>query len=183
MIIPGMDWPASGGGVAVVFPEQPAKKGPLWTVYWFAVQADGEGFIELTPHPVYRHAGTFANTELPPDYDPIAGYGRIGFDQDGRLVEPGEPHVRGACCTPDGCFIVTALECEYYESVFLGPGTTCDTRPCGDHPLKGGCCLKGGCEDHSWVNCVLLGGHFLGEGVPCDSVPCPDPEESPRGGS
>lgn len=178
MIFPGMDWPASGGGVGVTFPDQPAKVGELSTVYWFAVQSEGEGFIELTPHPVYRLAGSFADDDTPPRTEPITGYGRIGFDQAGFLPEPGERHYRGACCTPDGCHIVTALECEHYESIFLGPGTDCESRPCSDHALRGGCCLEGGCEDHTWVNCVLLGGHFLGEGVMCGSMPCPDPETS-----
>ncbi len=177
MIIPSQEWPASGGGVSLPFPAHMTKAGELASIYWFAVLSDGEGFLELTPHPVYRLGGTFVDAEMPPREESITGYGRIGFDQDGYLPMPGESHLRGACCTPEGCWIRTELECRHYEGVFLGVGAGCGSEPCGDFALKGGCCLQEGCEEHTWMNCILLGGHFLGEGVLCDSVPCPDPEE------
>jgi len=181
VVIPGMEWPASGGGIAVPFLEDALRTDELNPIHWFAVMSDGPGYFEVTPHPVYRHAGTFA-LDIPPIEEPITGYGRIGFDQDGHTPMPGERHVRGVCCTPDGCFIVSELECDHYESVFLGPAATCESRPCGDHALRGGCCLADRCEMHTWMNCVLLGGHFLGEGVPCDSLPCPAQDMSPDEG-
>ncbi len=181
MIVPGMEWPASGGGVGVPYLEETPKDTQLNTMYWFAVQSDGPGFFEVTPHPVYKLAGTFGSV-MPTTEEAITGYGRIGFDQDGRLPVPGERHVRGVCCTPEGCWVVSELECEHYESVYLGPEASCGSRPCGDQALRGGCCLGGVCEEHTWMNCVLLGGIFLGEGVPCDSLPCPVPDNDEKEG-
>lgn len=181
IIIPGMDWPASGGGVSVPFLGDVLKTEELSTIYWLAALSDGPGVLEVTPNPVYRHAGTFA-LDMPLIEEPITGYGRIGFDQDGALPVPDARHVRGVCCTPDGCWMLSELECDHFESVFLGPEARCESRPCGDHALRGGCCLSSGCEEHTWMNCVLLGGDFLGEGVPCDSLPCPGTDSlSPKG--
>jgi len=171
--LPNMGWPASDGGISVV--NQPFKlalKGKPVPLYWFAVSSKEPGFLEIVPNPNPQLGGKFGNTDALAFLSPVAGYGRIGFDADGYVPEPGSRPPEGACCL-DICYALAKNECDFYQGIFLGSGTTCDNDPCGPDALKGACCLTGGCEMFTLLDCARLGGVSLGEAVSCGNRPCP----------
>jgi hypothetical protein len=171
--LPNDGWPASGGGNSVANSHAKlAESGKPVSIYWFAVSAKGPGFFETTPNPGQNFGGKFGNTDIPAHLEPIAGYGKIGFDLDGFAPAPGHPAVKGACCT-DACWPLSEIECTFFKGIFLGPGATCTNEPCGPTPLTGACCLATGCEMFSLLDCAKMHGISLGEGVSCGSRPCP----------
>lgn len=48
----------------------------------------------------------------------------------------GEPPPVGACCTPDECYLLDAVECIDEGGVYLGDGRTCYPDPCGSTPAR-----------------------------------------------
>lgn len=175
MAISMAGWPASGGGISVHIPSEVETRSRVIPLYWFAVLSKGPGSIELTPHPMPKLAGRFVTIEVPYEQEPIVGYGRIGFNQDGFEPSPGPRAVLAPCCVKDECWLLARPECETYHGDFLGVGMTCDNRPCRDDAYLGGCCLPEGCKMLTLVDCSRDGGSPLGEGVQCDSLPCPKP--------
>ena len=173
-------WPASNGGMSVHVMPEAIKSGRMVPVYWLAISCKGKGSFEVIPHPVPKLAGRFVGVEVPYSQEPIAGYGRIGFDSDGFVPVPAARAEVAPCCVDD-CYLLTKPECELYGGDFLGYGKTCDNIPCRDDAYLGGCCLPGGCQMLSLRDCARSGGTSLGEGVKCGDVPCPD--SSPGKGS
>lgn len=171
-------WPASNSGLSVHVPAEVEKRSRVIPLFWLAVLSKGKGSLELTPHPVPKLAGRFVTVEVPYGQEPIIGYGRIGFDQDGFVPQPGDPGVVAPCCCVDGCWLLTKQECSLYRGDFLGIGMTCDNSPCRDDAYLGGCCLSDGCKMLTLVDCSRSGGIPLGEGARCDSLPCPQPTGS-----
>jgi hypothetical protein len=167
-------WPASNGGMSVHYPAEGDRRSRVIPLYWFALMGKGEGSFELIPNPLSKLAGRFVSIEVPYQQEPIAGYGRIGFDSDGFVPTPGARAVVAACCV-EQCWLLTKQECEQYHGDFLGIGMTCDNLPCRDDARAGACCLSTGCEMLTLVDCARGGGTPLGEGARCDSVPCPQP--------
>jgi hypothetical protein len=168
-------WPASNGGMSVHIADEGVKKSRIIPLYWFAIMSKGKGSVELIPHPVPKLAGRFVTAEVPYQQEPIAAYGRLGFESDGFVPTAGARPVMGSCCV-DQCWLLTRQECEQYRGIYLGDGMTCDHDPCRDDAYLGGCCLPSGCEMLSLVACSREGGTPLGEGVRCDSLPCPQPK-------
>lgn len=167
--IPESEWPKSDSGVALAI--SPFYIGNKFPIYWFVLSASGAGYFELTPHPNRKHGGQFGTPERKPRLEPIADYGKIGFDLEGYVPRPGPRAVRGVCCM-ELCMYFTKLECDYYKGTYLGTVGSCDENPCDEGAKRGACCLKSGCELHTWLDCVRLGGRYFGAGSTCDSVSC-----------
>lgn len=85
----------------------------------------------------------------------------------------------GACCTGDGCSVVTLVECLGIPGgTWLGSDTSCDECPTIE---TGACCLQdgfafGGCLQTDFMTCDSLGGDWLGVGTDCIGCePAPQP--------
>lgn len=126
--LPEATWPSSGTGTAVTW--NVAQTTHLTQAYWFAAYTEIEfpEHMSLIPHPV--GGGMFADDAVPANLDPIAGYGRFGFYEDGH-APCSLSEVEGACCLPGGaCDVRTRAECDAASGQYLGDNTTCVTDPC-----------------------------------------------------
>lgn len=123
------DWPDSGEGTAITWNE--AQTDHLVEVYWFVGYNyyDVQTEFRLATYPV-GGPGLFADDSIPANLDPIAGYGILGFNVDGFLPCPGVAPSTGACCTSDGCEILTEDLCLAQGGEYIGDDTTCDSDPC-----------------------------------------------------
>jgi hypothetical protein len=102
---PTANWPASGSGLQVFW--DPPRLETLAEVCWFAgysYPAPATADFWLGPHPAA--GGMFVDDLVPPNLDPIAGYGTLGFNQPGQPVCVGWNY--GACCHVDGTCSVTS---------------------------------------------------------------------------
>ncbi|MEM7229882.1 MAG: FG-GAP repeat protein [Planctomycetota bacterium] len=76
----------------------------------------------------------------------------------------------GACCTADGCLLMTADDCVDTNGVFEGVGTVCSASTCSE-PEGGACCAPAGCVDgFNPQSCEQIGGVYLGLASTCDAV-------------
>ncbi len=164
----GPGWPAPDTGTSVVyiFP----KETTLAELYWFG----GYWYNSPTPaifasrsHP--DQGGNFADDSVPAILDPIAGYGTIGFGEDGVVACPEAPPIQGACCAPDGtCTVTSQQEC---TGQWQGPDTNCEPNPCVQ-PATGACCVGEVCTITTQTECS---GTWQGAGTVCDPNPCITP--------
>jgi hypothetical protein len=84
---------------------------------------------------------------------------------------------RGACCflDPTGpqCAVMSEIECEQLQGLYLGDGTTCDPNPCEP---TGACCygVPTQCIVTTQTECLnTYNGTYIGDNVPCTPDPCP----------
>lgn len=169
--VPGGEYPASGTGTGFTF--RPIKTGRCIPVAWFVVSARGPGYFEVTPHPRPELAGRLASPTAPPRLSPITGYGRVGFELDGSIPEPGTTLPMGSCCLDDACFQTTEAECTFYKGQYLGTTVTCaPDNFCRADADRGACCLPSGCAQKTRRDCLAAGGTFLGELKPCTADAC-----------
>ena len=95
---PTANWPASGSGLQV-FWDSP-RVGTLDEVCWFegyGYPAPSTAEFRVVPHP--NAGGFFVDDLVPPNLDPVAGYGTLGFNKPGQPVCGG--WLFGACCHVD----------------------------------------------------------------------------------
>jgi len=155
------NWPQTDTGSSVTW--DTAQTSLACRVYYFTayMYSATPSLFELIPHPA--QGGYFGDDSLPAVLDPIAGYGKLGFDMDGSLpAQGGDP---GACCDRGTgiCAIISAQSCG--NNIFKGPGTSCSPDPCG----VGACCGLGDffCADKTRAQCDAVGGVFLGLETSC----------------
>ncbi len=155
-------WPGSGSGDAVIWDS--AQTTILVECYWFAgYVSGGSGTCTLGPNPTL--GGNFTDDAVPPNVDPIAAYGAMGFEIGGTDPCPGPG---GACCFPDGtCIIYTARVCAAEGGSYQGDNTTCRPNPCPAN--VGACCTCGTCTMTTQAGCT---GYWLGQNSTCSPNPC-----------
>ncbi len=80
-----------------------------------------------------------------------------------------QPALAGfACCTPDGCVMVSSeMECNALGGVSF-PNQTCDGNWCS----PGACCSEDSCVFADAWNCVINGRDYIGPGISCFDDPC-----------
>ncbi|MCC7141484.1 MAG: hypothetical protein IT349_05215, partial [Candidatus Eisenbacteria bacterium] len=165
-------WPNSGEGTAITW--NTAKTSAVTEAYWFAgynYYAPDPTTFALRSHPT--QGGNFADDSVPALLDPIADYGRLGFDQEGYVPCSVPPPQTGACCAADGsCSVLSASGCAQAGGVYQGDETVCEPNPC---PPAGACCAADtGCQVLTSELCALAGGIWQGAGSGCDPNPCLD---------
>ena len=170
----GSGWPGSDTGTALTWNEPQTAK--LTPVYWFAgynYYAPQQGNLSVRAHPT--QGGYFADDSIPAILDPIAGFGRLGFNQTGYLPCPGMPSEPGACCFPDGtCSVLDPSLCFDGGGVFQGSNTTCSPNPCPAPPPTGACCFPHhGCQVLYQSVCENQGGSYSGDHTDCEPNLCP----------
>lgn len=166
--MPGPGWPGTDTGDTVVFTD--TQTTTLVELYWFAGYAYNgvPSIFALRDHPDPSYGGRFMDDAAPqPDFDPIAGYGTLGFNQPGRVWCPDE-NLFGACCVGEICTLTCESGC---QGQWMGPFTTCDPNPCFFEP--GACCTGEECITLTPDGCDRIGGTYMGDGTTCDPNPCP----------
>jgi len=167
-------WPDPGTGASLIF--QNTQTQPLDEIYWFAgYNYDGTpSRFTLTPHPDPNLGGNFVDDSAHPVSDPIAGYGSLGFDEDGAAACP---LGTGACCDlkHGTCSIQTLADCNALGNHDYMGTSSCSPNPC---PTRGPCCMGGlsqTCQQMNPDSCVAQGNAFLGLcGQTCPGdPPCP----------
>ncbi|MEZ4654214.1 MAG: hypothetical protein R3E12_11660 [Candidatus Eisenbacteria bacterium] len=158
--LPDGAWPSPLSGTAVTWGS--AQTAPLVPVYWFAAYnyyyyTGAPETLDLTPHPT--QGGNFADDSVPSELDPIAGFGKFGFNDPGDAPCPvaGEP--TGACCLADGtCIEATANDCAAAGGVYQGDNVPCTPDLCPD-TITGACCFADGtCQELNDAGCATAGG-------------------------
>jgi len=118
------EWPAPGFGTTVTW--NTLQTGHAVPVYWFAAYTYGAaGTLDLAPNPT--QGGWFGDDTVPAVLDPIADFGRLGFQTVGYTPCP---LLLGACCATDGsCTLETEEGCpppfEWHPQ-----WNSCDPNPC-----------------------------------------------------
>jgi hypothetical protein len=130
---PQLGWPThSGGWVGMSFPGSGTRTALMNEVYWFAGYAYGgpsgtdvQYFCTTAPSGT---AAMFVDDAPTPNFDPIAGYGCLGFGGPGHVTCPVAPDPTGSCCHPDGsCSISTRAGC---TGAWI-EGGVCEPNTCG----------------------------------------------------
>jgi hypothetical protein len=125
---PTGDWPSPGSGTKVTWIEP--QTSIITEAYWFAgyeYYGIDTAFCVI-PHPTL--GGDFSDDSIPPELDPIADYGCLGFNGDpGYLPCPTSPS--GACClSDDSCEQLTESICSEMGGTYIGDGVPCEPDPC-----------------------------------------------------
>ena len=89
----------------------------------------------------------------------------------------------GAPGQPEDCFEFTPQDCELFDGVPQGPGSTCTPNLCPIHPFHGACCFpepvpppgdQQQCvDDIHELECIDGGGVWQGDNTDCFPNPCP----------
>lgn len=173
------DWPMSREGTCVGWTYNTSDTNRVVEVGWLALRAKKPGKLRIVPNPD-PNLGCRLVSPNPPDQVPAAGWGILGFGQDGMAPEPSFPGpVLGAACYTDTlCLQVSRAEAEYHHEVlmFLGEGLSCgpETNCRADAPT-GACCLPdGSCAVLSRKECVRNRGTYVGNETKCEARPCDD---------
>ena len=165
------DWPLPGSGDAVTWVE--AQTTQVVRVYVFGgYEYYGlDTSFDLVPHPIL--GADFADDDIPSNLDPIADFGRLGFNGNPGYLPCFVGGVGACCFCPSGdCAILFSGDCDDAGGTFQGDGTTCDPNPC-DCPPVGACCPpEGPCRLATSGECAGLGGEYIGDGTTCDPDPC-----------
>lgn len=110
--LPDQTWPDPGTGIAVTWSIK-QESNPV-EVYWFAAYGDETmpGSFDLVSHA--DQGGAFGDGSIPSVIDPIADYGRMGFNTPGYApcAEPGEEPVVGS---------ITVTPADAIDGVVLAP--------------------------------------------------------------
>ena len=132
--LPNNAWPASGEGTAVTW--NTPQTDTLVQVYAFgAYEYYGlDVSLDLIPHPT--QGSFFADDTIPSILDPVADFGRLGFNGNpGYLPCPVSGELVGACCFGTGeCIETLMIDCEELGGIWLGENTICDPNPCDPTP-------------------------------------------------
>lgn len=162
-------WPEPGSGNGITWDE--AQTSQLVDVYWFAVYGSG-GQFRVTPHDC--HETTFGDDSIPSVYDPVEGFGALGFGMDPGLLPCPPP--AGACCVDFGqglvCRTTTQEVCLREGGEYEGDLVACEPDLCLEGPDGACCLLDGACELLTEDECP---GDWLGTDIDCDPNPCPTP--------
>ncbi|MEZ4650588.1 MAG: hypothetical protein R3E97_17735 [Candidatus Eisenbacteria bacterium] len=117
---------------------------------------------------IVRHAAGRAGLFRPVELLLVAWLSLVGASC-GDESTPPPPDPSGACCTDDGCRILSSSEC-FERGVFLGDGSTCDPPACIP---TGACCEVGVCTLVLQEECALPG-VYQGDDTVCIPNPCPE---------
>jgi hypothetical protein len=169
---PDTGWPDPGTGTSVVY--STPQTAQVVRVYAFSAYTVGGQActFDLTSNPNPTQGGYFGDDSVPAVLDPIAGFGGLGFHQDGHV--PWEEIPRGACCTPDDlCTYAPESDCPS-PAVWVGAWTNCEPDPCGT-PLLRACCGTDGSCTLTTEDACSPPSLWHAEWSNCWSNPCPLP--------
>jgi len=120
-------WPSPYSGISLLF--YPPRKDAVTSLAWFLAYSydSTPTTLEVIPHPV--QGGLFADDSIPPEVEPIAGYGKVGFFTSGANVLPAD--YRGGCCIGNEVSLMTEGQCAgNVGSEFFPDWSTGDDNPC-----------------------------------------------------
>lgn len=119
-------WPDPRSGTALVFLEMHTER--VVPIYAFVGYGSPGQVFSLKSHPDPKWGATFGDDSVPPNLDPVAGFGSIGFGICGERACPEPTIIEGGCCDPDGtCTYVPEAQCPSGDWVW---GRLCDPNPC-----------------------------------------------------
>jgi len=164
------DWPDPYSGTSVVWFQ--AQTSYLTPVYWFAgysYYSDASTF-SLRPHPT--QGAVFGDDSVPAQIDPIADFGKLGFNSDLGYLPCPAPLPGGSCCLSEcECVILPEPDCLAAGGTYIGD-SECSVDACGCPPSA--CCFDdGSCELLLEADCLAAGGES-DTGRDCDPNPCPN---------